>query len=123
MPLQSDYKSGPGFVRFAGPSSADLAGAGRVQIGVDDPVSDATLLTVVTAHARRGDVRLFTAQHGGGGDPVGQSRCDQADAGDEGRQGVGVHAETPSTRLQLLPPKPNELLSAWRKARSSPCSW
>ncbi len=32
--LQSDYKNGPGFIRFAGPRSLNLAGAGHVQIGM-----------------------------------------------------------------------------------------
>ena len=36
----------------------NLAGAGQVQIGVQDPVSDLTLLTRIMAPAKRGDVRL-----------------------------------------------------------------
>ena len=59
--IQSDYKSGPGLLRFAGPASANLAGVGHTQLGVADPISNATLLTQVTAPAARGDVRLFVA--------------------------------------------------------------
>ena len=36
----------------------NLAGVGRVQIGVQDPISDLTLLTTITAPAKRGDVKL-----------------------------------------------------------------
>ena len=56
--IQSDWKNGPGLIRFAGPGSMNLAGVGHVQIGVQDPVSDSTLLTTITAPAKRGDVKL-----------------------------------------------------------------
>jgi len=36
----------------------NLAGVGNVQIGVQDPIGDSTLLTRITAPARRGDVKL-----------------------------------------------------------------
>ncbi|KAG1660559.1 hypothetical protein FOA52_002003 [Chlamydomonas sp. UWO 241] len=58
---QSDFKSGPGLLRFAGPESANLAGEGNPQIGVADPISDSTLLTVVTEPAYRGGVLLHVA--------------------------------------------------------------
>ena len=47
--------------------------------------------------------------------PVGQAGRDQADAG-ESRPSAGRSCQGlfPNTRLQLLPPKPKELVSAWR---------
>ncbi|GAX84192.1 hypothetical protein CEUSTIGMA_g11615.t1 [Chlamydomonas eustigma] len=59
--IQSDYKDGPGLIRFAGPRSYNLAGEGHVQIGVEDPVSDSTLLTTITRPALRGQVKLMVA--------------------------------------------------------------
>ncbi|GAX73728.1 hypothetical protein CEUSTIGMA_g1181.t1 [Chlamydomonas eustigma] len=58
---QSDWKDGPGMIRFAGPGSADLAGVGHVQIGAQDPISNATLLTAITGHALRGSVKVMVA--------------------------------------------------------------
>lgn len=58
---QSDYKSGPGLLRFAGPKSLNLAGPGHPQIGLEDQVNDATLLAIVTQNARRGDVVLYVS--------------------------------------------------------------
>ncbi len=40
--------------------------------------------------------------------PAGQARTEQTDAFDESPH----HGAAPNTRLQLLPPKPNELVSA-----------
>jgi hypothetical protein len=52
----------------------------------------------------------FFAQNGAGTCPVRQAGGDEADAFDPGGQ-RGSWA-TPRTRLQLLPPKPKELLRA-----------
>ncbi len=51
-------------------------------------------------------------QHGASGGPVAQSRSQQSDSVDPGEQcGHGpVESGWPNTRLQLLPPKPKELL-------------
>ncbi|GAX73729.1 hypothetical protein CEUSTIGMA_g1182.t1 [Chlamydomonas eustigma] len=58
---QSDWKDGPGMIRFAGPGSANLAGVGHVQIGAQDPISNATLLTAITGPALRGSVKIMVA--------------------------------------------------------------
>ena len=33
------------------------------------------------------------------------------------------HAASPMTRLQLLPPNPNELDKVWRTCAGCPCNW
>lgn len=61
--IQSDYKSGPGLIRFAGPLSYDLAGPGHTQIGVSDPINNGTLITRVNASAMQGEVVLRVADN------------------------------------------------------------
>ncbi|KFB66759.1 MAG: hypothetical protein CAPSK01_003697 [Candidatus Accumulibacter vicinus] len=65
-------------------------------------------------HGRRWRISLFAAQDGAGGRPVRHAGGEEADAVDPGGERSLAHALTPKTRLQLLPPKPKELLSARR---------
>ena len=72
------------------------------------------------ALGRRIDRRAFAAKRRAGDRPAGQRRRPEGDALDPERQRAFMRSRLrsrPSTRTQLLPPKPNELLSA---SRTSP---
>ncbi len=58
-------------------------------------------------HGSRRYIRHFAGENGSGLFPIGEAGAEHANAGNIRRQ---RHPARPSTRLQLLPPKPNELL-------------
>ena len=66
-------------------------------------------------------VGLFATQNGLCAGPVRQAGGEKTDAFDPGGQRL-VHGVTPRMRLQLLPPKPKELLRVRRKLAGRGCS-